>query len=150
MKDKYEIFEEAIRHSRRKTIMRSFVKKINIDDYNKKTFREIYIDIDKKCKPIKGIGNLGIYDIVAVLCRNNNINIDKVYIIGNGPKNAIKKLNIKTKKHMINDNIKLNYVTIPNVITAFDLKKYILDENIRYTKNGDIVESYLCKWQKTI
>ena len=77
------------------------------------------------------------------------INIDKVYIIGNGPKKALKKLNIITKTHKINDKIRLNFVELIDVINAFDINNYELDENIRNTKNGDIMETYICNWQKT-
>ena len=92
---------------------------------------------------------LTVYDLTSAICRYYKLNIDKVYIIGNGPKRAVKLLNIKIKKHKINDKINLNYVERNDVIYAFDINKYELAENIRNTKNGDILETYICNWQKT-
>jgi hypothetical protein len=92
---------------------------------------------------------LSVYDITSAICRYYKIIIDKVYIIGGGPKRAILLLQLKTKKHKITDSIKLNYVNINDVICAFDTNHYELSENIRNTTNGDTIETYLCKWQRT-
>jgi hypothetical protein len=144
------IFQEAINHCRWKAVLYSVLKKINISEYNNNnTFEEIILQIYIICNNVKGIGLLTIYDITAAICRYYKINIDKVYIIGNGPKRAIKLLNIKTKICKINDNIKLRYVDICDIINAFDLNSYDLDINIRNNKNGDILETYICNWQKT-
>jgi hypothetical protein len=143
------IFQEAIDHCRWKKVLHSFLKKINIFDYENKTFEEIIFEIYNICHNVKGIGMLTVYDITSAICRYYKINIDKVYIIGNGPKRAVKLLNIKTKKHKINDKIKLNFIEIVDVINVFDINSYVLDENIRNTKNGDILETYICNWQKT-
>lgn len=147
--DKTIIFQEAIDHCRWKKVLYDLIEKINIDDYKGKRFEEIFIEIDEKIKPIRGLGTLTVYDLTSAICRHFEINIDKVYIIGKGPKRAIEILNIKTKKHKINDKIKLNYVDISDVINAFDNNNYVLDEKIRDSKNGDIVETYICNWQKT-
>ena len=93
---------------------------------------------------------LAIYDITSAICRYYTKNIDKIYIIGNGPKRAVKILNIKTKKYKINDKIKLKYVEIIDLINAFDINNCLLDETIRNTKNGDILETYICNWQKKV
>jgi len=143
------IFQEAINHCRWKKTLYSVIKKINIVDYKNKTFEEIIFDIYNICDNVKGVGMLTIYDITSAVCRYYNIIIDKVYIIGNGPKRAIKLLNIKIKKHKINDKFNLNFVDIIDVINAFDINNYVLDENIRISKNGDILETYICNWQKT-
>lgn len=143
------IFQEAINHCRWKKALDFVLKKINIDDYENKRFEEIIVQIYNICESVKGVGILSIYDITSAICRYYKININKVYIIGNGPKRAVKILNIKTKTHKINDNIRLKFVEPINVINAFDIKNYLLDENIRNTKNGDIMETYLCNWQKT-
>ena len=142
------IFQEAIDHCRWKKTLRSLLEKINIVDYENKTFEEIIVEIYNICANVKGVGMLTMYDITSAICRYYKINIYKVYIIGNGPKRAVKKLNIKTKNHKINDVIRLKYVDIIDVINAFDLNNYEIDENIRNTKNGDILESYICNWQK--
>jgi hypothetical protein len=120
-----------------------------MSNYENKTFEEIIFDIYGICDSVKGIGMLTIYDISSAICRYYKINIDKVYIIGNGPKRTVKLLNIKTKIHKISDRIKINYVDINDIVSAFDMNCYELDENIRTSKNGDILETYICNWQKT-
>lgn len=142
------IFQEAINHCRWKKALYSILKKINIIDYENKTFEEIIIEIYNICDNVKGVGLLTIYDITSAICRYYKINIDKVYIIGNGPKRAVNLLNIKIKKHKINDKIKLNFVDIIDVINAFDINNYVLNEYIINSKNGDILETYICNWQK--
>jgi len=143
------IFQEAIDHCRWKKVLYSVLNKINIVDYENKTFEEIIFEIYTICDNVKGVGMLTIYDITSAICRYYTINIDKVYIIGNGPKRALKKLNIITKTHKINDKIRLKFIELIDVINAFDINNYELDENIRNTKNGDIMETYMCNWQKT-
>ncbi len=73
-----------------------------------------------------------------------------MYIIGGGPLRAVKVLNIKMKTHMISNEIKLKYVEIAEVLNAFDTKGYDFDHSIRTNTSGDVMESYLCNWQKTI
>ena len=143
------IFQEAIDHCRWKKALHSILEKINIVYYENKTFEEIIFEIYNICNNVKVVGMLAIYDITSAICRYYNINIDKVYIIGNGPKRAVKLLNIKIKKHKINDKINLNFVDTMDVINAFDIFNYELNENIRNSKNGDIFETYICNWQKT-
>jgi hypothetical protein len=143
-----DIFQEAIDHCRWKKVLYLVLKKINILDYENKTFEEIIFEIYNICVHIKGIGMLTMYDITSSICRYYKINIDKVYIIGNGPKRAIKLLNIKTKTHKINNKIKIKFVDIIDVINAFDINGYALHETIRNTKNGDTLETYICNWQK--
>ena len=63
-----------------------------------KTFEEIIFDVYNFCDNVKGVGMLAIYDITSAICRYYKRNIDKVYIVGNGPKRAVNILNIKTKK----------------------------------------------------
>ena len=58
-------------------------------------------------------------------------------------------LNVKPKTHKINDNIKIRYATVTDIITAFDSNGFELSEHVRNSKNGDILESYICNWQKT-
>jgi hypothetical protein len=43
----------------------------------------------------------------------------------------------------------LNYVDIVDVINAFTISNHVLDENIRNSINGDVLETYICNWQKT-
>ncbi len=143
------VFQEAINHCRWKTILYSVIEKINISDYKNKTFEEIILEIYNICNSVNGIGMLSIYDITSAICRVHKINIDKVYIIGNGPKRAVKLLNIKPKIHKINNSIRINYVEISDIINGFRANSYELDENIINNTNGDIFETYICNWQKT-
>lgn len=143
------IFQEAISHCRWKKVLRNILQGIDISIYNNKTFEEIMIAIYNICKDVQGIGMLATYDISAAICRHYNVNIDKVYIVGKGPKRAIKLLNIKTKTRKINDEIIIKYVDIHDIINAFDASSFELDEQVKNSKNGDILESYICNWQKT-
>ena len=143
------IFQEAISHCRWKKVLHNILQGIDISIYNNKTFEEIMTAIYNICKDVQGIGMLATYDITAAICRHYNINIDKVYIVGKGPKRAIKLLNIKTKTHKINEDIKLRYANITDIINAFDASGFELNEQVKNSKNGDILESYICNWQKT-
>ena len=64
---------------------------------------------------------LTIYDITSAICRYNKINIEKIYIIGKGPKRAIRLLGVKAKSQKI-ENIKLNYVEIPEILHLLTFK----------------------------
>jgi hypothetical protein len=143
------LFQEAINHCRHKTKLFQILNDINIKTYENKTFEEIIIDINNKCIHINGLGLLTIYDITIAICNYYKVIIDKVYIIGGGPKRAIKLLKIKTQKHIISNNLKINYSNIPTIINAFDENKFEIKDIIRYNKNGDILETYICDWQKT-
>ena len=143
------IFQEAISHCRWKKVLHNILKDINISVYKNKTFEEIITEVYNICKNIDGIGMLAIYDITSAICRHYKVNIDKVYIIGKGPKRAIILLNVKTKVHKINEDIKIKYANITDIITAFDSNGFVLSEQVRNSQNGDILESYICNWQKT-
>jgi hypothetical protein len=143
------IFQEAIDHCRWKKVVRNVLQKIDISNYKTKTFEEIISYIYSICENIRGIGLLTVYDITSAICRYYKIDIEKVYIVGNGPKRAVSLLHIKTKKHKINDKINISYVDISDVIHAFANIHCEIDETIRNTSNGDIVETYLCNWQKS-
>ena len=140
---------EALSHSRRKRVLQDFIPKINIHKYKGRSFEYIFTDIYHACKKVKGLGMLTTYDISSGICKHYSIPIDTVYIIGNGPKRAIELLGLETRSKRIH-NIKVKYVHISDVINAFENKKYDLADEIKNTKNGDLVESFLCKWQKTI
>ena len=142
-------FEEAESHCRWKTVLRSVLIKINVPKYEKCSFESIICDIYSLCEGVKGIGMLSVYDITSAICKYYKINIEKVYIIGNGPKRAVKILNIPTKHHKISNKIKIKYADIRDVIIAFDNNCYQLDEEYRTTTDGDKMETHICKWQKT-
>ena len=139
------IFQEAINHCRWKTVLRGLLENIQINDYKNKTFEEIIINIHTICSKINGIGMLTIYDITSAICRNYCITIDRVYIVGSGPKRAIQILHIKPNTHKISKNITLKYISISSIINIFGSQ---IDKNIQ--NDGDAIESFICNWQKTI
>ena len=147
------LFQEAINHVRWKTTLRTKVlkqdifQKRNLHKFAGKSFEEILLTVHNICKDITGIGMLSVYDITAAICRFNNINIDKVYIVGKGPKRAVNLLNIRTKIQKIGE-IALKYVTIEEVKSAFEKHGYILELDLERSSADDL-ESYLCNWQKS-
>lgn len=141
------IYDEALSHCRWKTVLKKNKHKIKIKHFKNLTFEEIIFKVHSIFKNIKGIGMLSMYDISAGICRHYNINIDKVYIIGNGPKRAIKILGLKKKKIRIKHKINLHYVEKKDINEAFKKLNLKLP---RYLKTGDDYESYICNWQKLI
>ena len=142
------LFQEAIDHCRWKTVLHNTLKTIDVNNFQNKTFEDIIIDIYNIYENVEGIGMLSIYDITSAICKYYKINIDKVFIIGNGPKRAIKLLNIKPKLYKIGDKIKINYVEIDDIINAFYKCNFELVEHMKICKNGDTFESFICNWQK--
>jgi hypothetical protein len=142
-------FNEVMRHSRRGEIVTRFIETMNISDYKDKTFEQIIIDLLIKFDKINGLGRLTAYDITAAICKFYDNEITKVWIIGPGPRRAAKLLKLKLKSQKIcspDKNIILRYVDIKDVIEVFDENGYKFPSNLRNT-NGDLVESFICKWQ---
>ena len=147
------VFQEAIDHCRwkgallRNVITHPELQETNLYNFAGKTFDEILLFVYDICDKVEGIGMLTIYDITSAICRYNKINIDKVYIIGKGPKRAIRLLQIKPKTHKI-QHITLHYVEILEILKAFIEKNFEINVNIKKSINGDDFESYICNWQK--
>tara|TARA_B100001175_G_C19041220_1_gene417392 strand:- start:25 stop:474 length:450 start_codon:yes stop_codon:yes gene_type:complete len=144
------IFQEAIGHCRWKKNLYPVLEKINISNYKNKSFNDIFIEIYNMTENVTGVGLLSTYDIVAAICRYHNIKIDKVFIIGGGPKRAIKLLGVSLSKYIMPNGVKLNYAEIVDIKNAFKKNKYKLDKHMKYSRDGDEFESYLCNWQKSI
>jgi len=145
------MFQEAYSHSRRKGALKTLLtspalQEAALQQYANQSFEDIFHHIYKLCYVPKTIGLLCIYDISAAICRHLAIDIDRIFIIGKGPQRAVRLLGVTPKNHAIGD-ITLKYVTIKDVVAAFQKHGYTLDLS---TKNGDEFESYLCKWQKNI
>lgn len=87
---------------------------------------------------------LTVYDITSAICRNYGVTIDRVYIVGSGPKCAIQILHIKPNTHKISKNITLKYISISSIINIFGSQ---IDKNIQ--NDGDAIESWICNSQKT-
>jgi hypothetical protein len=147
------IFQEAINHCRWKNTLRNNIltqnelQEHNLHHFAGKSFDEIITQIYNVCNKVEGIGILTVYDITSAICRHNKIIIDKIYIVGSGPKRAITLLNIKTKTKKIND-ITLKYVEISEVLKAFNQKNYEINPQIKNSECGDDFETYICNWQK--
>lgn len=144
-----EIYEDAISHCRWKSTLMTVLRSINIETYKNQSFETIFETIATMCDAVKGIGLLTVYDIVSAICFNHGISIEHVYIIGGGPKRAIKLLDIKTKTHKIG-NFRLKYVRILDIIHAFPMCGYEIDSDMKTEVSGDVFETYICNWQKTI
>jgi hypothetical protein len=142
-------YEEALSHCRWKKQLLHVTKLININDYKNKNFEEIFLMIYNITKNINGVGVLSTYDLSSGICKYYNIKIDKVYIIGNGPKRAIKILGINPQRLKIGD-ISINFININDIINAFEHKLYDIPTYIKLCDNGDTIESFICNWQKTI
>jgi len=147
------IFQEAIDHCRWKKVLRNNVlvktefQEHNLHQFTGKSFNEILLFVYNICDKVEGIGMLTIYDITSAICRYNKINIEKIYIIGKGPKRAIRLLDIKAKSQK-REKITINYVEIPEILKAFQEKNYEINLQIKNSNNGDDFESYICNWQK--
>lgn len=143
------LFQEAIAHCRWEKVLRNFLTNLDITQFQNQSFDYIYVSIFNMCQSIKGLGTLTIYDITSAICRRYNIVIDKVFIIGSGPKRAIKLLHIQPNIYKIS-KINIRYVAIDDIVRAFDKEGFQLDDSIRYCANGDIIETFICNWQKSI
>ena len=137
-------FQEALLHSRRKTLMKRLLQevKVNYEDLRERiTFEYIFADIYRRFHPHKGLKMLATYDTTSVICRYYGIPIDPVYIIGNGPKRAAKILNLPLKMKQIG-TVYVHYADTKDVLLALEKKSIYLDIH------GDALETYLCHWQK--
>ncbi len=132
------LFWEARCHCRHKTILDAFLKDINVDNFKNKSFEQVFLDIQKLKRPKGSIGALTLYDIASDIVRHNGGQIHKVYIIGSGPKRAIKLLDIKKQRDKITG---LHFVTCEDVVSKCKLEP---------TSDGDLLETYICQWQKSV
>jgi hypothetical protein len=143
------IYRDAISHCRWKSSLMTVLTSIQIEEYKNQTFETIFESIGNICDGVKGVGLLTIYDIVSAICVNHTITINRVYIIGGGPKRAITLLNMKTSVHKIG-KYRLKYVSSSDIINAFAKHGYALDDDMKTEINGDVFETYICVWQKNI
>ena len=137
-----EIFQEAFHHTRRPTLMRNFIlHNLNIESFKNQPFEEIFYEI-WTIRP-KGISKLGVYDIASKIFKFNGGNIPVIYLLGNGPIDAIKNLQLtsKIKKQKIID-VSLDYIDISDVI------EHIKDKYKGSVTDGDEIESFLCVMHK--
>lgn len=133
-------FQEALSHCRWTTVLKQFLQEEF--EYEGKTFEYVFADIHRRCQRYRGLGILTVYDVTSAICKFHGIPIDRVYIIGGGPKRGVQLLNLPLKMQKI-DTIYLEYVDTKDVLDAFEKKSIHLDIH------GDALESYLCNWQKS-
>lgn len=138
----HNIFHEAISHSRKKTQLKELLLREfqDLGPYSRQSFDDIFKHVSDVCT----LGPLHVYDITAAICRYHHIHVDKIYIVGNGPKAAIQLLHLKTKSDA--KNKRLRYIEISDAIRALTKNNV----PIPHSNNGDDFESYLCKWQSTL
>ena len=142
-------YKEGYDHCRWKKTFQKFIKTIKERDYTDFAFKDLFISLLKKSNNFYGVGLLSVYDVAADISKRKNIKIGKVFIIGGGPKRAVKLLNINLKKVRY-DNVLLNYTTKKDIISAFKKSRYNIDKNMLKNRDCDDFESYLCNWQKNI
>jgi hypothetical protein len=131
------LYYEALHHCRHKTVLKTFLKTIDVEKYKNSTFEHVFLDVQKLNMTRGSIGPLTLYDIASDIFRYHGGIIDKVYIVGGGPRRAVKLLGLKTSTNPI---IKLKYATIDDVVEKLHLEK---------TNDGDLLETFMCIWQKT-
>jgi hypothetical protein len=136
------IFHEAISHSRKGTELKELLAREfkDLHPYSGLSFYDIFQRVSTLCT----LGPLHVYDITAAICRYHHIHIDKIYIVGNGPKIAAGLLHLKTKSDA--KDKRLRYIEMADTIRA--LTKHNIP--LLHSTNGDDFESYLCKWQSTL
>ena len=116
-----------------------------INECKENTFEEIVYKVHSVSSPVKGIGRLGVYDLSNGICKKYGINVNRVYIVGPGPKRAVKLLGLSVKLQRFG-NFKMHYVEIYEVIAAFKVRGL----SIITSNNGDDYETYICEWQKGV
>lgn len=132
------LFWEARGHCRHKTILDAFLKNLDLNNYKNKSFEKIFLELKNIQRRKGSIGNLTLYDIASDLVRHDGGQINKVYIIGSGPKRAIKILGIKKQLDPVT---KLHFASCEDVVRACKLEP---------TTDGDLLETYICQWQKSV
>ena len=122
------------------------IHEINLVSYQGKTFEEVLSSITKHSQKFSGIGPLSIYDISSGISRWNAIPINRVYIVGDGPKNAAKLLNLRLKRLQIDSRV-FHYAEQKDVIEALQKRNVEISAD---KMDGDSLETFLCKWQKSV
>jgi len=140
------VFQEAYNHSRQKTLILKMIDSLSLSSYQGKSFEDVLSSITNVAKQFPGIGKLGIYDIASGISRYNAIPVERVYIIGDGPKRAAKQLNLPLNKYSCGSRSYL-YAEIPDVLTALETMNISVDSTKK--SDGDYLETFLCVWQKT-
>ena len=146
------LFAEALSHCRHGRRLRETISGLRVETYAGKSFEEVFGEIYSTCRtPANkyGIGKLTVYDLAAAICRHHSIQIPHVYIIGSGPKRAVKLLGLETSIQHIGD-VSLHYVELSAVLNALRASSLATGDISSVAGDADTMETYLCNWQKTI
>lgn len=105
-------FKRAFDHCRSTRVLKDAIEKYIMPyQYHNQTFETIVVYVDSIFKNIKGLGLLTTVDVTKCICDAFNIEIDRIYLIGSGPKMTLKNLGKEDliKIHNIG-NLKLPYI----------------------------------------
>lgn len=139
---------DCVNHCRNLKYLKKFLFCIDFNQILKcNTMIELLCYLTKNKVP--NIGKLSIYDLTVAISKHFDINIDYVFAVGYGPKEALKKLNIKPCSIIIHD-VRYHFTTIKEVLEAFDKINHVVDKCILNSNNPDHLESYLCLWNKRL
>ena len=146
-----EFFQEAIAHSRRESVMKDFLKTLEIPSFANKSFDDIFWYVWRR-RP-EGVSKLGVYDITSKLFRHHGGTVPVVYLVGNGPINSINKLGLSKKiKTRYIKRVGLKYIEINDVLENVTGRGSANpDCKNNYTGScvdGDALETYLCVMHK--
>lgn len=146
-----DFFRECLYHG----YHRQEIKVLLIDIYTKKdsfkelnnldSFEKVYIFVNDNYRSKPRAGPLFIYDVTTQLCRYYSIPIDKVYIVGSGPRINCNKLNLTLK---YNPDISLQYVVVQELIDklSIDYINKVFGE-LSNDFIGDDLETILCGYK---
>ncbi len=144
---------EAIAHNRkRKDLLREEIKEtVQSTDFSHcKSFMSVFEKVYKLVRQ-RDIGMLTIQDITTEICIQNKIKIYDVYVNGNGPQNALKKIGMKEKYQYFEDTrgkkVYVKYVTLTD-LKAFVQRYRYRNKDVQFSDpdwtNANEVENWLC------
>lgn len=136
-----EFFQEALHHSRRQNVMKSFLRTIDINTFHGASFDDIFWHVWRR-RP-QGINKLGVYDITSKIFKHFGGTISVIYLVGNGPIDQVRKLGLDDKvKRRVVKRVSLYYIEIEDVLP------FIKDKYTGSLQDGDSIESFLCVMHK--
>lgn len=81
----HAIFANAFKHCRSKTTLRNTLRDhIDVNSYAGKSFEDVFIDIDRICRDVDGLGILTIYDITMGILKYHGVVLDVTFLVGSG------------------------------------------------------------------
>ncbi len=144
------IFREAYAHSRNHTLLRNVLNNLSLTDFKGKTFEEIVLLVNLRLYSVKGIGKLTRYDIIASIAKLFKVSVNHIYIVGNGPRAAIRHLKLTDKlKRETFGRYAFQYIEKEDLIDRMREKGYKTEaERFESIENLDTIESELCVFSR--